>query len=97
MKISSGGGAWCLQQPGPGHHRFPGARGGVQRGARASGNLIVIQTVPMEGDPEPVPVRESASSTAFLRPQDKWETKDSPKPKGMSASLLTYVLLAREG
>ena len=91
----------CLQQLGHGHPRFPGGRGGFLRGPRAataSSNLIVIQTVPMEGDPEsrqqlrgarlPGPRSQPAASasdapTALLRPQDKWEAKETTKRKRM--------------
>jgi len=101
--LLSAGGALCLQQPGHGHQWFPIARGGAPRGARAN-NLIVIQTVPMEGDSESVrqlpaaeqlpgsrsqpPPSSSALSTALLRPQDKWETSVVAKPKRMSGIML---------
>ena len=95
MTLVDDTGESCLQQPGRGHPRFPGGRGAFQRGPRPSGNLIVIQTVPMEGDPEPTQHLPTAGlpgprappsdgPTALLRPQDKWTAQKTTKPKRMS-------------
>ena len=90
------GDASCLQQPRRGHPRFPESRGGFVHGPPPSSNLIVIQTMPMEGDSKPARHRLptahltgprsqvpplSNAPTALLRPQDKWEARETAKPK----------------
>ena len=82
-----------------GHLRFPIGRGGyISRGGdapRASSNLIVIQTVPMDGESDRapqcpavqrLPVAQSqptpTTSASLLRPQDRWSaTATAAKPK----------------
>ena len=65
----------CLQQPQPGrgHTWFPASQGVglVQDAAPPSSNLIVIQTLPMEGEnTEPMPSSHLSSTSQHLpRPQ----------------------------
>ena len=92
------GDALCLQQPGRGHPRFPGSQGGFSCGPCPSSNLILIQTEPMEEDAgltqQPSTTEHtgprsqllpssSATPSVLLRPQDKWESKDTTKAKCM--------------